>query len=159
MFLGSAAFAEETFADLLEFITPPPIGTIVGGFSKGKKKYNNYTIFGKTYQLTEKEYQLYLAQRKAFEDSIKNKTDDELYDIVESSVKKHSTTKLFDLIRKPIIEINKLDIPLSNIKFDDKFEKIALQRIEAIKQEKKRLFNIKLDQDEEDLAMIMMFMM
>lgn len=157
MFLGAAAFAEETFADLLELITPP-ISTIVGGFSK-KKKYKNYTIFGKIYQLTESEYQLYLAQRKAFEESIKDKSDEDLYNIVENSVNKKSNTKLIDLIKKPVFTINKLEIPLSNIRFDNRLEQVAMKKLIAIREEKQRQLNILLDQDDEDMATILMMML
>ena len=137
-------FAEVTFANQggIEVFPSPGGGNFVTTVFK-KKEYKTYTIFGNTYKLTEKEYEAYLAQRKAFEESIKNKTDDELFDIVEDAYEGVSGLKhLADMIVHPVFTIKSLDIPLVNYQPDEMLQEIAVKRLLRINREKARLKSI-----------------
>lgn len=145
------SFAEVPFATLDRTGSVNPVVISAGNFAKrtNKKKYKWYTIFGKLYRLTEKEYEAYLIQREAFQARIKDKTDDELFDIVEEAkTTKPEYKELADLIIKPSFEIQSLEIPLVNYKPDEHLLEIAtkrlleINRLKAIAKEKQRIQNL-----------------
>lgn len=144
MMFATFTYAEVTFA--AQDGTPAfpfPGGGGSGNFAVSvsrKKEYKTYTIFGKTYRLTEKEYEAYIAQRKAFEASIKDKTDDDLFDIVEDAYEGVSGLKhLADMIVHPIFTIKSLDIPLVDYQPDEMLQEVAVKRLLRINREKARL--------------------
>lgn len=146
---GVFTFAYAPFATISEVgLAPIPNIEVKGGYvTKGKKKYKTYTIFGKSYQLTEKEYEAYCLQRDSLQKQLDNKNKEELFDIIEDSVEDDNIV-LSDLISNPVFKINHLDIPLFDYKPNDGLMEIAIKQLleinrqKAITKEKKRIQNL-----------------
>jgi hypothetical protein len=118
-------FADTTFA-CSELETIQKAGMYVV-----KKKKKIYTIFGRQFHLTEKEYQAYLAQKKAYENKVK-------YDDIKEVVTDYKLNKinLDDIIEKPVFSINKLEIPLTDYKEDYQLLDSAIKRLVEINRQK-----------------------
>lgn len=146
---GTFAFAEVPFATLETTGGTTPV-VVAGNFVAriSKKKYKWYEIFGKLYRLTPKEYEAYLIQRDAFQARIKDKSDDELFDIVEEAKTSNVKVDLADLITKPTFEILNFEIPLVDYQPDERLLAVAVARLleinrkKAIAKEKQRIQNL-----------------
>lgn len=139
---GDSPFSTITFSDLIWNIDFPSLIPVAGSFgAKRKEKKHQYEIFGRYYYLTKKEYAAYVKQRKNFENSIKDKSDEELFDIVSTKIENKPTkptksTKLADLLIKPVFETKEfLAIPFIDFSLANKFEAIAIERLAKIQEE------------------------
>lgn len=155
---GDSPFASITFSDLiwnLDF----PVKHIVGSFgAKRKEKKHQYEIFGRYYYLTKREYADYLKSRKKFEKSIKNKTNEELFDIVLEEIPtkgKTTSTSLKELLIKPVFETRELvSIPFIDFSLADKFEAIARERLNKIANDIK-IKETKLKREQDDIIALL----
>lgn len=143
--LGTFAFAEMPFATLQVAALKRKVGGTVS--VSRKKKYNWYTIFGKQYKLTEQEYQRYQLQRQAYEAELKDKTDNELIDLMDSAEAGEIPNRLAALIRDPVFKVFNLEIPLIPEGLLEKVNALAIHRL---------LAKLKREQEEDDEAAIEM---
>lgn len=144
---GTFAFAEVPFAVQDISATPPPIiiSSVGGSVSKRKqKKYNVYEIFGKLYRLTEKEYELYLAQRKAFEKKY-----------IKEYKAKTETTNIDEIFNVPEFEIKEISIPLfDRVTIEQLYVQELNDILELLRQRELKLKKIK-EEDEMILELLL----
>jgi hypothetical protein len=133
---GTFAFSDYPFAtqDVTNIVIPPLVEVLGGGsFARKKKKYKLYEIFGKTYSLTESEYQHYLLQRKKYKEKV------EIIDntIVETK-QEVSLNELVKLYGRPIDKINKLEIPFISQYDNESYYNYLLNKLKEINIKRKK---------------------
>lgn len=131
------SFAEVAFA-VQELLGITPVESKVAGAPARGKKKRTYEIYGRLYDLTEREYEAYLAQRKKYLKRVEKAVAD---NITEYTNNKPVAT-LKDLVGDFTFRPKTLDIPFVE-QLDNIFSE-ALAILAKQQQEKRRL------QDAED---------